>query len=223
MKKLFNIYWIVAVLTASTIISCTKSNDYFVDFEVNTKEFDGSTWDYIYEQYGMYDSLVLAIERCPDLKSYLRDSSNVTLFGVNNRSFEIAMASLNKVRLQGNKPLLNIEDLNVDDLEILLSYYIIQGKYNTSDIEDLKDGLYVYGHKSNYQMHIQFQNTSASGLSGFGPQQIVFSDTNGRVFHRFWTRTTTSSINVKTSNGYVHMLNSGHDFGFNKLIRLFNN
>lgn len=223
MKKLFNMYWIVAVLTATTLFSCTKSNDYFENFEVNIKEFDGNTWDYIYEQYGMYDSLVLAIERFPELKSYLRDSANVTLFGVNNRSFEIAMSSLNKVRAQGNKSLLSIEGLNASDLDTLLSYYIIQGKYNTSDIENLKEGLYVYGYKSNYQMHIQFQNSSASGLKGFGPQQIVFSDTNGRVFHRFWTRTTTSSINVKTSNGYVHMLNSGHDFGFNNLIRLFNN
>ena len=222
MKKIINIACLLLILL-STISSCKKTNDHFVDFDLKMNEFEGSTWDYIYAQYGIYDSLIIAVERFPELKSYLKDSSNVTLFGVNNRSFEVAMNSLNKIRVQNNKKKLTIEDLGAEDLEKLLTYYILKGEYTTNDIKDLKDGQYVYGFKYNYQMHLQFQNTSASGLQGFGPQQIIFSDTNDRVFHMFWTRTTTSAINVKTSNGVVHMLNSGHDFGFNKLIKLFNN
>ena len=185
MKNLISCFGLVVFLCATTFTSCTKSNEYFTDFDVKTNEFEGNTWDYIYSQYGLYDSLVLAVERFPELKSYLKDSSDITLFGVNNRSFEVAMNSLNKIRVQNNKKAVSIEDLEASELEKLLTYYMIKGKYTTDDIKDLKDGEYVFGCKYDYQMHIQFQNTSASGLIGFGPQQIIFSDTNGRVFHMF--------------------------------------
>jgi len=223
MKVLTYTFWLTCACVGLFFTSCEKSNTYFTDFKTSTAQFDGNTWDYIYAQYGIYDSLVMAIERFPELKNYLQTADSVTVFGVNNRSFEVALATLNRVRVQGNKKPMYLEDMQAEDLEKLLCYYIIQGAYNAESISDLRDGKYVFGYKYDYQMHMQYQNTAASGLVGFGPQQIIFSDTNGRIFHRFWTRTTTASINVKTNNGYVHMLTPGHDFGFNKLIQLFNN
>ncbi len=223
MKVLKYTFWLACAWIGLFFTSCEKSNTYFRDFQISTTEFDGSTWDYIYEQYGVYDSLVMAVERFPDLKKYLQTADGVTVFAPSNRGFELALLTLNRVREQGNKKPLSLEDLNAVELEKLLCYYIIQGAYNTESIADLRDGKYVYGYKYDYQMHMQYQTTAASGLVEFGPQQIIYSDTNGRIFHQFWTRTTTASINVKTNNGYVHMLTPGHDFGFNKLIKLFNN
>ncbi|NGM62508.1 hypothetical protein G5B30_11345 [Sphingobacterium sp. SGG-5] len=223
MKVFQYTFWLACTWIGLLFTSCEKSNTYFKDFEISTTEFDGSTWDYIYSQYGVYDSLVMAIERYPDLKNYLQTSDGMTLFAPNNRGFELSLATLNRVRVEGNKKPLYLEDLDEELLERLLCYYIIQGAYNTESIANLRDGKFVYGYKYEYQMHMQYQNTAASGLVEFGPQQIIFSDTNGSRFHQFWTRTTTASINVKTRNGYVHMLTPGHDFGFNKLIKLFNN
>jgi len=70
-------------------------------------------------------------------------------------------------------------------------------------------------------MHVQYEQTAASGLAGFGPQIIRFSYTANTVFHRFWTRTITASINVKTHNGTIHRLTPGHDFGFGTLNSKF--
>lgn len=204
--------------------SCEKSNTYFEDFNPQTNVYDGDIFSYIESKPGVYDSLVVILDRLPAIKDSLRSHENdYTLFAINNRSIELALASLNNVRKQSNKAPLYLEDLAIDELEHIVCRYIFKGNVHSDSINELKDGTYIYGLKYGYQMHAQYNETAATGLVGFGPQEIIFSDTNSSIFHLYWVRTNTVSINVKTDNGLVHMLTPGHDFGFNKFITAFNN
>lgn len=204
--------------------SCERSNTYFEDFNPQTNVYEGDIFSYLESKPGVYDSLVMILDRLPSLKDSLRSAdNNYTLFAVNNRSIELALASLNNVRKQSHKAPLYLEDLAVNELDSIMCRYIFKGTIHSDSINELKDGLYIHGLKYGYQMHAQYNETAATGLVGFGPQEIIFSDTNWSIFHLYWVRTNTVSINVRTNNGLVHMLTSGHDFGFNKFITAFNN
>lgn len=224
MKKTNVIHYILFSLLGLIIYtSCEKSNTYFEDFNPKTNMYDGDIFSYLESRPGVFDSLVHILDRLPDVVDTLRTGKDYTLFAVNNRSVELALASLNNVRRQANKAPMYIEDLDIDELDSIVCRYIVHRVVHTDSIHDLKDGAFVYGLKHGYQMHAEYNETDATGIVGIGPQQLIFSDTNHSLFHKFWVRTNTSSINIATNNGIVHMLTPGHDFGFNKFITVFNN
>ena len=67
-------------------------------------------------------------------------------------------------------------------------------------------------------MHAQLSNLSSSGSTGGGPVLINISDTKRSQFRRNWITAATSSINIKTKNALVHVVNSDHIFGFEDFV-----
>ncbi|WP_033563542.1 fasciclin domain-containing protein [Sphingobacterium sp. SYP-B4668] len=204
------------------LASCQKGDQYYFDYKNETKTFDGTILDYLDSQPGVFDSLILTLDRVAELRTALKDDSKqYTLFAVTNRSFEIAIKSLNTTRKLANKKPLYIEDLDLIEVDSILSRYVFQGMYDTDYLSPFVEGQTIESVRYNYKMHMQYEVTNASGLVGGGQQQIELSDVNNSIFQRYWKSINTASVNLKTKNGVIHILSSGHDFGFNKLTTKF--
>ena len=217
MKTNLIIKYLVLLLSIMIGVSCQKGDNYFSNYSSESKVYDGTIYDYLKNQKGTFDSLVLVLERLPDLRRKLQNGdSTLTLFAVNNRSFELAIKSLNTTRALTKKEPLFLEDVGLVDLDSFTNRYVLDQTYNTSDIAPFIDGVTVVSTKNNYNMHIQYKVLNASGYYQGGEQQIIFSDTNRSIFQRYWQRINTISVNIKTKNGVIHILSPGHDFGFGK-------
>ncbi|MCA5005810.1 hypothetical protein IPZ78_11675 [Sphingobacterium sp. WQ 366] len=212
-----NLYIILLPLLLLVNISCDKGDAHYYDYNTQAPVFDGTIYEYLESQPGVYDSLLLVLDRLPDLRSKLKNpDSTYTLFAVTNRSFDIALEALNTTRSLTGRSNLYLEDVGLLDLDSMTNRYVINDVFDTEQLMPFIDGKLVTSTKNNYSMHIQFRVLNASGFVGGGQQQLIFSDTNNSIFQRYWQRVNTSVVNVKTKNGIVHILSAGHDFGFSK-------
>ena len=216
MKKLqLKIYILLLSVTAVTFSSCAKFDGYYDRQQVN-EVFNGSTYEYLKSKPGVYDSLLVVVERLK-LDTILRDST-ITLFAVPNTGFRLAMDNLNDVREMNNSPFDYLESVRYEHLDTLATEYIIRGLYNSDSLSD-RDGKQMTAVRYGYPMHGGLNSTSASGYVDGGPGVIEFSDTKKSQFTRKWVTTTTSSINIKTNNGIVHVLEPYHVFGFDEFVK----
>ncbi|SKC07693.1 Fasciclin domain-containing protein [Sphingobacterium nematocida] len=217
MKKLLRQFLLLFPLIALVFGSCEKGDDFYYDYQAEEKVYEGTIYAYLKSHKGVYDSLLRVLDRVPDLRRKLDNAdSTLTLFAATNRSFEIAVGSLNTTRKLTGKAPLYLEDVKLEDLDSMVNRYVLNQPYYTETLAPFIDGQMVTSTKTDYKMHIQFQVLNASGFVGGGQRQLVFSDTNNSIFQRYWQRVNTLAVDVKTSNGVIHILSGGHDFGFNK-------
>lgn len=212
MKKLINFcYWLLLGLL---VTSCAKDGGYYNPEPID-KQFVGDTYAYLKSQTGVYDSLLSVIDRL-ELAETLRDS-DITLFALTNESFQLAIANLNNVRFLADKPSEYLSTVDYKHLDTMLTQYIIRGKYPTDSMR-LQDGISLTAIRYNYPMHAKLAHTTSTGFRDGGPSTIEFSDTKRSQFRRNWITTHTGSINIQTDNGFVHVVNSDHVFGFGDFI-----
>lgn len=208
-------------LSVFCMIGCEKGDDHYLKYNTSAIKHDGTVYDYLINQPGVYDSLVLVLERLPDLKSYLDDTNNdITFFAINNRSFELALTNLNIVRRNNNLGPLYLEDVDLETLSLLTHRYVFDEKQSVSVFRPFLDGMSMLSIKYGYEMHVQYQVLPSSGLIGGGQQQLTFSDVNESIYLRNWNRTVTSSVDLNATNGIIHSLSPRHEFGFGKLTNL---
>ena len=214
MKILYKILLPVLLLLN---LGCEKGDKYYYNYTTTSPEYDGTIYQYLESQVGVYDSLLLVLDRLPDLRAKLQNpNAAYTLFAVTNRSFDIALEGLNTTRALTGRSNLYLEDLGLVDLDSMTNRYVIDELYDTEQLKPFIDGQVVTSTKNEYKMHIQYRVLDASGYVGGGQQQLIFSDTNNSIFQRYWQRVNTSVVNVRTKNGIIHILSAGHDFGFSK-------
>jgi len=217
----FNVCLLVLLLLMYMVSSCNKpGGDYNY---VNTENtYSGTDYEYIAGKAGVYDSLVKAINRVPWLKDSLsNEATSLTLFAPSNASFRLIMSTLNIARASAGKSPLYISDLDVPNLDSVISRYVIRGRISTSSIQFV-DGLDLTSILNNYPMHGQRSFSEASGFQAGGPTNIIFSDTKKSPFIRDWIRTQTNVVNIVTKNGVVHSLQPEHELGFGEFISRFN-
>jgi len=200
-----------------------------------------------------FDSMMVVVNGIPGLKDSLQQAStDLTVFAVPNGCFQEAITRLNNYRhVKGKGDDIYLKDLLIEpfvvieklpgetpeadsiiiehpydyrlQLDSLVSRYIFRGTLNTDSLQTYVDGLHTQDFQFNYRMHIQYERQSASGVTGMGGRRLVLSDKNGTQLATKWDRSETQAIDIKTKNGYVHILNNGHEFGFSKLISEFQN
>lgn len=217
MKKLHRQLLLLFPIVVLAMASCERGDDFYASYESEETVYDGSIYAYLKSQGGVYDSLLLVLDRVPELRRKLDNpDSSLTLFAATNRSFEIAVNSLNTTRrLTGRAPLY-LEDVGLADLDSMVNRYVLNTEFNTAELAPYIDGQVVTSTKNDYKMHIQFRVLNASGFVGGGERQLIFSDTNNSIFQRYWQRVNTSAVDIRTTNGIIHILSPGHDFGFSK-------
>lgn len=210
---------IIAVFQA-----CEKDDSPYVDYKNNAAIYNGDALSYLQSKPGVYDSMLLVINRLPGVADSLR-SGNYTVFATSNRSYSIALQNINNARRDSvpNLPPVSFSTMSLNVLDTFFRKYIIPGQITTQELASRADGLKFPSMKYGYDMHLQYQTTNASGYLGGGPKAILFSDTRGSVFTVNWIRVYTNTVDIKTNNAVVHVLDVGHNFGFgNDLIRALN-
>ncbi|MCF3110401.1 hypothetical protein LL912_16570 [Niabella sp. CC-SYL272] len=198
------------------VLSCTKADHSYVTYENNLGLYKGNTYQYLKDQpKGVYDSLLKALDRCPELVEALT-SDSVTVFALTNKSFVLSLRNINLAR-QDSVPAMSALDLSSIDQQVLQTYlarYILKGIYPSRELLRASDGYAVPCVLYGYAMQIQFASSNASGFLGGGPRSILFSDRNGSQFSSNWVSVNTVTVDIKTQNASVNILPETHDFGF---------
>jgi uncharacterized surface protein with fasciclin (FAS1) repeats len=219
LKQFVMLLSIVAVLQA-----CKKDGGPYVDYKNNAATYNGDALVYLQSKPGVYDSMLLVINRLPGVADSLR-SGKYTVFATSNRSYTIALQNINNARRDSvpSLPPVSFSTMNLNVLDTFFSKYIIPGQITTQNLASRADGLKYPSMKFGYDMHLQYETTNASGYLGGGPKAILFSDTRGSVFTINWIRVYTNTVDIKTTNAIIHVLDVGHNFGFGSdLIRALN-
>jgi uncharacterized surface protein with fasciclin (FAS1) repeats len=205
----------IILLLSLVQLSCKKNGGNFDAPQAGGK-VPLNTYDYLKSKPGVFDSLVAAIDRL-GLKETVADS-NITLFAVTNQSFQLAVTNLNRLRRQTDKDPLYLGIVDRQQLDTMVCYYIIRGKY-LSDSLQLQDGLDLSSVRFGYPMHGKSTRAAASGFEKGGPEVIEFSNTKRSKFVKFWSNTNTGSNNIETTNGVVHVVSPDHIFGFDEFVK----
>ena len=216
--------WMVYVVLLFFAYGCQKNDSPYVDYKNDAAIFEGDALAYLQSKPGVYDSMLLVINRLPGTADSLR-TGKYTLFATSNRSYAIALQNINNARRDSVPvlPPISLRTMDLNVLDTFFSKYIIPGHVTTKDLAARADGLLFPSMKFGYDMHLQFNVTNASGYLGGGPKAILLSDTRGSVFTVNWIRVYTNTVDIKTSNAIVHVMDVGHNFGFgNDLIRSLN-
>lgn len=212
----------LSIGTVICFLSCKKGNDFFYDYTEEAAVFDGTILKYLESRPQTYDSLLLVLDRFPDLREKLDQTNDtLTLFAPTNRSFSLSVDALNTTRALTNRQPLYLEDVPLLDLDSMICRYVFEDLIDIDQLQPFIDGLNIDSYKYGYRMHAQYDVLSASGIVDGGQQQIIFSDVNNSIFQRYWQNINTNSVDIRTKNGVIHVLASGHDFGFNKFAAKF--
>jgi len=196
-------------------VGCKKVDDTYRNFENKAGRFNGSALEFLESQPGVYDSMLLVINRLTGIRDTLT-SNEVTLFALSNRSFTIALNNINQARRDSipSLPEVSFSTMDSATLDQYFCRYILRGKQNSESLLDYTDGRLYPSIRYDYNMQLQFSQTNASGYLNGGPKAIIFSDPKNSVFTVNWVRTPTQTVDIQASNAIIHLLTPGHDFGF---------
>lgn len=210
------------LLLVLTVVACKKGNTYYEDYQIKYTEYDGTTLQFLEEQNMVYDSLLLVLERVPSLRARLKNPKDtITFFAMTNNSFTNAIDAMNAVRNAANRPKLFLEDIPQALVDTLTNHYAFDGIYDTDNLKDFVEGKEIRS-IDQYRMTMKYKVSSASGIVQGGQQQIILSDMNNSIFQRYWQESNTSVVNIRTTNGRLHILAPSHNYGFSKLAKLLN-
>ncbi|MCC8424880.1 fasciclin domain-containing protein [Mucilaginibacter sp. UR6-11] len=230
--------YLVAMVIATLILQtgCKRElGDHNATPTPNTTNL--TTYDYLKSKPGVYDSLLLLVDKM-GIKQTLTDST-VTLFAPSNSSFQIAIKNLNDIRKSIGQGPIYLSQLAAGgvglptgkirskakrdsaQLDTMVSRYIIRKKFVANDFA-IGDGQVIYSVRGGYPMHGQRIFADAEGYQGGGSEVIEFANTKRSLFVAKWSTTTTSSVDIQTKNGIVHLLKPDHVFGFDEFVSRIN-
>lgn len=109
------------------------------------------------------------------------------------------------------------------DLESLLCRYIFRGIYDFNMISSNSGGLSVDCYKYEYMMNMKCGHYAASGVLNGGVKYFIFSDRNNTQLMDSWIKSKIERIDLHVKNGLIHVLSTGHEFGFDDFISQFKN
>jgi hypothetical protein len=228
--NLYSRYLLAFLFSALLTQGCKREEGYYATPNID----EGTTldtYDYLKTKPGVYDSLLLLIDKL-GMQKTVRDS-NITLFAVSNSSFQIAIKNLNDVRKSKGKNSIFLSELSsgkslgIADLskaksdsahlDTMVARYIIKELYKSTDFS-VGEGRNIYSVRGNYPMHGKRLYADAQGMQNGGSEILEFANTKRSVFVASWSLATTNSVNIKTKNGIVHLLEPNHVFGFDEFV-----
>jgi len=211
---------------------CKREEGYYNTSDINN-ETSLNTYEYLKSKPGVYDSLLFLIDKLK-MKDIL-SNEEVTLFAPSNLSFQIAIKNLNDVRRAQGKPALYLAGIargvlpgmakrdiakaiaDSSHLDTMVSKYIIKKLFIANDFA-IGDGQTIFSVRGDYPMHGLRVFADAQGWQNGGSSIIEFANTKRSIFVPNWSKTTTTSVNIKTKNGMVHLLRNDHIFGFDEFV-----
>ncbi|MFP5079792.1 ATP/GTP-binding protein [Pedobacter sp. JCM 36344] len=234
MKKsnFYSRFLVAALLPALMFQVGCKTEDGYIDGKPVDNTTNLTTYAYLKSKPGVYDSLLFLVDKL-GLQKTLEDST-VTTFAPSNLSFQIAIKNLNQVRKSQNKPAVYLKELvsglsllpkdlpkakaDLAHIDTMVSRYVIRKSFLSSDFS-VGDGQTIFSVRHGYPMHGQRLYADGQGWQNGGSEIIEFANTKRSVFVPNWSKTTTSSVNIKSKNGIIHLLRPDHVFGFDEFVR----
>jgi len=215
-KKLYkNSLLLLFIVIGIYLSACKKSDSAYYDYVNTVQTFKGSALDYLKSKPKTFDSLLLVLERYPQLKDSLTNEQ-VTLFAPVNENFAAAVKYLNQTRKAAGKTPIYLATADPDELLFMLSKYIIRGNRTTSAYLNAVDGVTFNAVGTNYPMHIKAIKSNASGFVQGGATSLEYSDMFDSTIQLNWITTNTNAVNIKTNNATINILTSLHNFGFDE-------
>lgn len=230
LSKFKNIFFLLfAIISASVLlVACSKDKgDY--NYVNQIKPFEGNVYDFLKSQTGIYDSMLLVLDRTnavSHIADTLKTGSALTVFAIPNNSFTLAVDHLNRDRADAGLIPVFLKDVNVFQLDTLVRRYIIKDKFTSDDISRSSSGIYLnsYGYdtaRTNlgkpYQMHVVADKETSAGLVKGGHAYLIFADPKRADFlSQYWKVVKTTVINQITLNAIVHTVSDGNEFGFDE-------
>ncbi|MFD2906656.1 hypothetical protein [Sphingobacterium anhuiense] len=201
------------------LCSCNKSESPYYNYENKVQTYNGTALEYLKAQPdGTFDSLLLVLKRFPNLEDSLTNQE-VTLFAPVNKNFESAVKYLNIQRKMYGLSNVYLADANQAELDTMICKYIVRGKKTTDAyLEDL-DGVLVKSIVFDYPMHVRYAKMSSSGFVEGGASILNFSETFGSTFKKDWVTTKANTVNIRTNNATINILDPIHNFGFDEFTR----
>lgn len=208
MKK----YLILLMITAC--FACEKGMQDYRNAKP-LSEVKVSTYEFLKQQGGLYDTLLLLIDRV-HLTDTLK-SQQVTFFVPQDNSITTAIRNVNFAReLLGDPGNWTLDSIPLNVWDSLLRRYMVRGII-TADSLRYADGsslTSLYGHGMNGKT----ASTNASGAVGGGSAVLQYSDCNDSRFTKDWSNALTQNVDIKSANGWIHILESRHVFGFTSFV-----
>src|SRR5688500_2780145 len=132
--KLSGFHLIVAItmLVAVVISSCNKNDDTYKNYQTTAGTFAGNALMYLQSQPGVFDSMLLVINRLKGMPSII-SNDDITLFAVSNRSFSLALQNINQARRDSIPvmPQVSLSEIDSTTLDMFFCRYILNNKVHT--------------------------------------------------------------------------------------------
>lgn len=210
-------FYVIISLLFFTGIRCEKSYDLYRNAKP-TIDISDNMYDFLKDRNNIYDTLIYLLDKT-GLDEVIKNEE-VTFFVPQDVSITTEMKNLNKTRKDfGKKTIWTIDSVPTPVWDTLLRRYILSGIVN-SDSLNYADGVQLTTMSYGYKVNGKRIEVNASGVVGGGPFEIIYSDMKGSRFIKDWSRSETQTIDIKTSNGMIHILEDRHLFGFNSFIEM---
>lgn len=215
-NNIFNLKHLVLLLMLGIyLVSCKKEDSTYYDYDNKIQDFKGSALDYLKSKPNTFDSLLLVLDRFPQIKDSLTNKQ-ITLFAPVNENFAASVKYLNIARKAAGKPPVYLS--NADPLQLLymLSKYIVRDNRGSEAYANNIDGIILNNILTNRPMHVKVVKSNASGWVGGGAVSLEYSDMYGSVIQLDWITNRTTAINIKTNNATINILSPLENFGFDE-------
>ncbi|PCH70311.1 MAG: hypothetical protein COC06_05345 [Bacteroidales bacterium] len=108
-------------------------------------------------------------------------------------------------------------------LERMTCKYIFNEAIVSEDVRINTDGKEMSSFIYEDEMNAKYEQLPASGVLYGGNQRLMFSNMNGSKVESDWLSTYTQIIDIHATNGIVHVITTGHMFGYDNFIADFKN
>lgn len=219
------------LLSFIVLLSACQKN-YYDDTGTHIGDFDGTVMEYL-DSKPEHFNLLSGIIRHAGMESIF-STETITFFAPSDSSIRKTLDRTNDMLAgQGLKTVTNVTQIKPAVWQKFLSRYIFRQSKSMMDFPQIDpENLsafpgQVYASHNNELMNIGVVYNDAGGVQYAGYRQLLVSyipaSTPPRDFSS-WYSARVASVNIKPTNGYVHVLNynstalspSGHFFGFNE-------
>lgn len=218
MKTLYTKYslWIMSGVFLLISFSCEKSFDKYRNAQPIEKSTSLNDYEFLAQQNQVYDSLLYLLDKT-GLDSILKNEA-VTFFAPQDISIMTVLKNVNVTRREfGYTTTWTLDSIPTPVWDTLLRRYMEKGIV-TSDSLNYADGVDLTTLSYGYQVNGKRVEANASGEVKGGPFQIEYSAMNNSRMIKDWTRSKTQTIDIRTKNGLIHVLENIHVFGFESFV-----
>lgn len=220
MKKLK--HFIYSLFITGFLVSGCQKSDYFINTGKQNAEFSGTVFEYLKSKPG-FDSITKIISLAGLTDVFNKE--NITFFAPADSCVKLTLNSLNQVLVRsGKQEVTRLEQIKPEVWKRQICRYMFKSVKSMNDFPQLDpSNLSAYPGQiyASYQgdlMNVGVIYNSAGGVMYAGYRQLILSyipSISAPRDYNSWFSVTVASVNVKPTNGYVHVLKyPNHFFGF---------